>query len=182
MRQLSSFVVILSFCLSTLSPIYAKGFSSFKAQKEAKKNNKSKCPLVLNLPSGWERIDDPSQLPEKVKVLFVGKGKGQFTPSINLACEESKVSVEEYTELAKKYHESQPDTVCNPIGKLETKCGSALLLQIDKNTAWGPLRFLQASIILDGNAYVITATATLEEYLALYPFFYQAIQSFEGIR
>lgn len=167
----------LFLCLSIASPIYAKGFSRQKSKKSLVQPSNS--PFSLKAPNGWERIDDAKQLPEKVKLLYVGKGKGQFTPSINLACEETQMSLSEYVQLAKQYHESLPETNCSLVGKVDTKQGEAQLIQIDRKTGWGDLRFLQASIISNGVAYVITATATEDEFLGLYPYFYQAIQSFQ---
>lgn len=173
------FALLPALCLNVglSTPLLAKKAPSFQKKKEVTKI--IHCPISLKVPADWERIDDPSQLPEKVKLLYIGKGKGQFTPSINIACEVTSLSLDEYVETAKKYHEGLGETLCNKMGGVETKAGEAQLLQIAKRTAWGDLRFLQASIICNGTAYVITATATQEEFASLYTHFYQAILSFE---
>lgn len=129
-------------------------------------------------PKGWERIDDPSQLPQKVKLIYIGNGKGQFSPSINLACEETTVPIEEYVTLAKSYHESSGDTRCSCLGTLDTRVGTAYLLQIDRPTQWGNVRFIQGVVIKAETAYVITATCLHEEFGSLAPQFFKAIQSF----
>lgn len=169
-------VVLLTLFLFP-SSIYAKSFATLRAKKTEEQPS---SPLTLKAPSGWECINDATQLPAKVKLLYIGKGKGAFAPSINLASEETIMSPQEYVELAKKYHESQSETTCRLLGDIETKLGKACLLQIDRKTGWGNIRFLQASFVKEGIAYVITATATQEEFASLYPQFYHAIQSFKN--
>lgn len=135
-------------------------------------------------PSGWSCIDDKSQLPGKIELIFVGTGKGSFTPSINVAMEESKMQLSEYVNLAREYHlsknESKVETKCSHLGKIHTQSGEAEVLQIDRETAWGPVRFLQASLIKDGYAYVVTATCLAEEFSHYCPLFFQAIRSFSA--
>lgn len=130
-------------------------------------------------PKGWQCIDDKTQLPAKVEIVYIGTGKAGFTPSLNLAKEETKLSLEEYTNLAKSYHESHPQTKCNVLGSIETKAGVAHILQIDRITQWGPVRFLQASVIRQGIAYVMTATCLEKEFASNYPHFFNAIQTLE---
>ncbi|NGX55423.1 MAG: hypothetical protein KR126chlam2_01058 [Chlamydiae bacterium] len=136
-------------------------------------------PFALTPPKGWQYIKDKAQLPGKVELLFVGAGTtGQFTPSINLATEETLLPVEEYISLAKKYHESQGDTRCTPLGSLDTQAGPVQLLQIDRKTSWGDVRFIQASLINAGQAYVITATCLQKDFNSYCSPFFQTIQSF----
>ncbi|MCB1180414.1 MAG: hypothetical protein KDK55_00125 [Chlamydiia bacterium] len=132
----------------------------------------------LNLPKEWKKISDASQLPNKVVALYVGKKRGQFTPSVNLARETTELDGAAYAKLAKNYHENLPDTTCRPLGHIEIAENVTNLLQIDKETAWGGLRFLQATLVSNGTAYVITATAQVSEYASLYPLFYEAIKTF----
>jgi len=134
--------------------------------------------VALTPPKGWECIKDPEQLPEKILCIYVGKGKGQFTPSINIAHEETKFEIEEYIKLAKSYHESQANAKCTKIGKIETKAGPLQLLQIDTSTQWGNVRFLQAILIKDSAAYVITATCLQEEFSQLSAHLFKSIQTF----
>ena len=62
---------------------------------------KSALPISMIPPEGWECIHDPEQLPKKVKLVYVGSGTGPLTPSINVACEETTMTIKEYVTLAK---------------------------------------------------------------------------------
>lgn len=155
-------------------PLYAAN----KGVKQQSKEQGSLHPFTLIGPKGWHLIDDPSQLPIRVKVVYIGKGKGAFTPSLNLAIEETDLDVENYYTLAKNYHNSQADTRCSYLGRMQTKGGEAEFLQIDRKTSFGDVRFLQAILVKNRSAYVITATALLEEYGTFYSSFFNTIQSF----
>lgn len=134
--------------------------------------------FTLTAPKGWSCIQDKNELPGKIQAVYIGSGNGTFTPSINLATEKTTMPIGDYTALAKKYHEGQGDTKCINLGTLKTKAGEMHLLQIDRHTQWGPVRFLQASVIHEGIAYVLTATCLSQEFSALHMQFFQAIQSF----
>lgn len=133
-------------------------------------------------PKGWERINDPEQLPQKVSVIYVGTGKSQFTPSINLASEETTLYPDEYMSLAKSYHLGQGDTRCKQLGAIDMQAGKANLLQIDRPTQWGNVRFLQAVLVRDQKAYVITATCLQEEFMSLSTQLFKSIQSFSIVQ
>jgi hypothetical protein len=156
-----------------------------KAPKEAPKiiespeKTVSQKAFSFAAPKGWQCIDDKTQLPAKVEIVYIGTGKGGFTPSLNLATETTTLSIDEYVNLAKNYHESNGQTKCHNLGSLETKAGGAHLLQIDRTTQWGPVRFLQASLINKGVAYVLTATCLEKEFATHYPHFLNAIQTLE---
>lgn len=129
-------------------------------------------------PKGWNRIVDKEQLPAKIDAVYIGAGKGGFTPSINIATEKTTLNPTEYVALARRYHETQSETRCDSLGKLETKAGAAELLQIDRNTQWGGVRFIQATLVRNGIAYVLTATCLSSEFSNLATCYFQAIQSF----
>lgn len=131
-------------------------------------------------PKGWECIDDPAQLPQKVKVIFVGAGHGNnaFTPSVNLACESTSLSQSDYIAQAKAYHEGRAGTRCNIIGSIQTASGPAQMLQIDRPSQWGDIRFMQAMLVINGEAYVMTATCLKSEFSTLSSQIFKAIQSF----
>lgn len=140
----------------------------------------SNTPYITCPPKGWECINDPAQLPQKVKVIFVGSGHGnnQFTPSVNLACEATSLSLQDYIAQAKAYHEGRADTRCNLIGTIQTAAGPAQLLQIDRPSQWGDIRFVQAMFVRDDEAYVLTATCLKNEFSMLSSQIFKAIQSF----
>jgi hypothetical protein len=130
-------------------------------------------------PKGWECINDPSQLPQKIKAIYIAKGKANqpFTPSLNVACEETSLSLNSYVQLAKSYHEGESQTRCTLLGKIATEAGRAELLQIDRPSKWGAIRFIQAMLIQDGEAYVVTATCLKEDFSALSSQIFKAMQS-----
>lgn len=134
--------------------------------------------ISLIPPKGWECIHDPEQLPQKIMRIYVGSGKGSFTPSINIAHEETTLGIDEYLRLAKSYHESQSNAKCTSMGKIETKAGLAHLMQIDSDTQWGRVRFIQAILIKNSLAYVITATCLREEFSLFSSQFLKSMQSF----
>jgi len=135
---------------------------------------------ILQPPKGWDCINDPEQLPKKIKEIYVGKtiANNRFTPSLNIAQEETGLPISQYVQVAKSYHEGQAGTRCMLLGKFMTSSGPAELLQIDRTTQWGPVRFVQAMLIQDGEAYVITATCLKNEYSILSTSVFKAIQSF----
>lgn len=144
----------------------------------AEKSKQDLPNVLITPPKGWECIQEASQLPQKVKFIYIGTGKKSFSPSINLACEETTLQLDGYVETAKAYHESQSETRCAILGNLETKAGVAKVMQIERPTQWGMVRFLQAIVIRGSDAYVITATCLKEEFPSLSPQFFKAIQSF----
>lgn len=136
-------------------------------------------PYIFRAPQGWRCVDEEEELPGLVAVLYIGAGKtGGFTPSMNLAVEETQLTLDAYTELAQSYHGEQAQTTVRSLGTLETRTGVARVLQIDRLTQWGEVRFLQAVVVSEGKAYVLTATSLKEEYVKYQPEFFQAIQSF----
>jgi hypothetical protein len=139
------------------------------------------APFYLTAPpKGWECIADAKQLPQKVKVIFVGAGHGnsQFTPSINVACEETPLSLKDYVAQAKHYHEDRTSTFCSYLGNVQTIAGPAEVLQIDRSSQWGDIRFVQAMLIKEGQAYVVTSTCLKNEFGMLSSSIFKAIQSF----
>ncbi len=134
--------------------------------------------LSIDPPSGWECIQDATQLPKTVRLVYIGAEKGTFTPSINIAAEETTMHIEEYVILAKSYHESEGDTRCSRMGTLETNEGTAHLLQIERPSQWGIIRFIQAILIKNGTAYLITATCLQNEFNSFSSKFFNSIRSF----
>lgn len=132
---------------------------------------------LLTPPKGWNCINDKKELPEKIVAVYVGPTKDQFTPSINIASEETLKKLPEYLDNAKKYHEISGDTQCKSLGTLKTAAGEAQLLQVDRTTQWGKVRFIQAILLHESTAYVVTATCLQKEFALLSPQFFKSIQS-----
>src|ERR1700722_12124044 len=51
--------------------------------------------LIFTPPPGW-RVADPKQLPPSVKAMVVGKGAGEYPPSLNLATESYGGTLKQY--------------------------------------------------------------------------------------
>jgi hypothetical protein len=134
---------------------------------------------ITSPPKGWECINDPQQLPQKVRVIYIGQGQGAnpFTPSINLATETTTLSLRDYVMQAKTYHESRAGTRCHILGMIQTAAGQAQLLQIDRPSQWGDIRFVQAMYLHEGEAFVVTATCLKSEFSNLSSQIFKTIQS-----
>jgi len=137
--------------------------------------------FTLKNPKGWDCITDTEQLPTKIKMICIAAGKWDFTPSINLASEESDLVLDKYVKRAKEYHELTADTHCCYLGSIKTAAGEAKLLQIDRATAWGQMRFIQAAILIDGVAYVMTATCLQKDFAVFFREFFQSMKTFTKV-
>jgi hypothetical protein len=126
----------------------------------------------FNPPREWT-IADPGALSSHVQVAFIKPRAQGFCPSINLAIEETSVSLSEYLKAVKGIHEQDRANQWRALGKVKTAAGMAQLTQIDTPSEWGPLRLLQLILIKDAHAYILTAAALKEEFSQ----FYQEIQS-----
>lgn len=156
-------------CLMTMSLLFV--FIGNSAEGSA--------PYITSPPKGWECITDPSQLPAKVHSVYIGSCSKQnaFAPSLNITREETSLAKEEYVTLAKTYHESQGKTRCTRVGQLKTGSGMVEVLQIDRPSQWGDVRFVQAILLHGGEAYVVTATCLKNEFHLYSSQIFKAIQS-----
>jgi hypothetical protein len=127
-------------------------------------------------PDGWE-IADPNTLTPRVKIAFLKRSNKGFCPSINLAVEETTVSLSEYLKAVKAIHEQDRTNHWRALGKVRTQAGLAQLTEIDSNTDLGPVRILQLILIKEGRAYVLTAAALKEEISEYYKDFQAAFRS-----
>lgn len=127
-------------------------------------------------PKGWE-IADPRTFSPHVQLAFLkNTGKG-FCPSINLAVEETDVSLSEYLKAVKAIHEQDKGNHWRLLGKVRTPAGLAQLTEIDSTTAFGPVRLLQLILLKEGHAYVVTAAALREEFSNFYKEFQTSFRS-----
>lgn len=134
---------------------------------------------LIQPPHGWEKIHEIEQLPKKVLMIYVGSSSvnNHFTPTINIAQEKTTLPIKEYIIQAKQYHEGLGNTRCQLLGQLKTPSGPVEILQIDRPTQWGDMRFIQAMLIEGSDAYVVTATCLKEEFGALSSQIFKSIQS-----
>ncbi len=131
--------------------------------------------LLMTPPKGWQAAD-PSSLPQKVKFMIVGKGKGPYPPSINLGSEPFKGTLKDYLSMVKQVNESL-GAEWKDLGKIKTKAGQASLSQVDMNTEWGAVRLMHVILIKNRTVFVITAGALKNEYHLYYKDFFEAMKS-----
>ena len=148
---LGLFSIALSSCFFTAA--VGKNHSASLAQA-VETTEVSQCFFIS--PENWD-IADPGTLSPKVKIAFLkNSGKG-FCPSINLAIEETDVSLSDYLKAVKAIHEQDRNNHWRPLGKVRTAAGLAQLTEIDSTTEWGPVRILQLILMRDKRVYVLTA-------------------------
>lgn len=126
-------------------------------------------------PADWQ-FADPKELPSHVKVMAVGKGKGEYPPSINLGYDTFDGSLKDYLKMIKRLNKEE-GAETKDLGKVKTHAGSAALIQVDGKTKWGPERQLQAILIYNGKAWILTCSALKKEFSNHYKTFFDAIRS-----
>lgn len=131
--------------------------------------------ITLKPPSGWKgaKQDD---LPPRVKMMIVGKGRGYYPPSINIGVEPYRGTLKDYLLMVKRVNESL-GSQWKDLGKVQTKSGKASLSQVDMNTEWGPVRLMHVILVKNRTVYVVTAGALKEEYSLHYKDFFNAFSS-----
>ncbi|AAD18238.1 hypothetical protein CpB0085 [Chlamydia pneumoniae TW-183] len=134
----------------------------------------------IQTPSLWQCIDDKTQLPEKLDVLLIGKGKGNLTPTINIAQEITSKSSKEYIEEILAYHKANEMTLESGIfTQIQSPSGEFTIIKTEKNSSWGRVFCLQATTVIDHTAYIFTSTATLDDYAELSFTFLKVVSSFQ---
>ncbi len=153
-----------------LAEEHAKNFSNYHTSGIDEPGS-----LLMTCPKGWQAAD-PAALPQKVKFMIVGKGKGSYPPSINLGLEPFKGSLEDYLNMVKQVNESL-GAEWKDLGKIKTKAGHASLSQVDMNTEWGAVRLMHVILVKNRTVYVITAGALKNEFHLHYKDFFNAMKS-----
>ncbi|MBS0629450.1 MAG: hypothetical protein JSS30_04410 [Verrucomicrobia bacterium] len=126
-------------------------------------------------PPNWE-IADPKMPSQRAIVSFVDKQKGGFCPSINLTHERITLSTEQYLAIVQKNCKANKQK-WRHLGKIETKSGPAELVEIETVTKFGPARLLQAILIRNGEAYILTAGALKKDFGKQASLIHQSISS-----
>ena len=156
-----------------VSPVFAKQHST-SIEKAVENASVSECFFLP--PKNWE-IADPRSLSPRVKIAFIkNTGKG-LCPSINLAVEQTQVSLSDYLKAVKAIHEQDRNNRWRALGKVRTAAGLAQLTEIDSSSEWGSVRLLQLILLKSGTAYVLTAAALKEEFSDFYKEFQSAFRS-----
>lgn len=162
-------LLIATFCFLAVAPCSAK--QQVQSVTQSLESPESiQCFFVP--PEGWE-IADPKTFSPQVKIAFLKRGNKGFCPSINLAIEETQVSLNDYLKAVKAIHEQNRNNHWRALGKVRTPAGLAQLTEIDCATELGAIRILQLILMKEGRAYVLTAAARKEEFSD----YYKEIQS-----
>ncbi|MBM3191110.1 MAG: hypothetical protein FJZ63_00455 [Chlamydiae bacterium] len=128
-------------------------------------------------PKSW-KVVHPEKLPSTIKIAFVANSKKAFKPSLNLGIEKVSVTLPEYIAAVKKQLSSDRKNRWHEVGFLPTKAGKAHISQIDVKAECGDIRSMQAILIQNGTAYVMTAVALREDFLTYHNDFIHAFESF----
>lgn len=126
-------------------------------------------------PPGWQMADTKT-LAKNVKLMVVGKGKGQFPPSINLATESYNGTLKDYLKLVKSINAAK-GIEWKDLGKIQTEAGEGNLSQVDTKLQWGDVRMLHTILVRKGMVYIVTAAALKEEFPSLYQPFFNSMRS-----
>lgn len=129
-------------------------------------------------PDNW-KMADPKKLSPMVEMCFLGKGKTSFYPSINIATEEIDISEKEYVSIVIKMHKNDPSIEFRGLGKIKTKTAIANLFELTTKTNFGLVKMLQAVIVKDSRAYVLTGSMHIDEFKTLSKTILKAFQSFQ---
>ncbi|MBQ8498287.1 hypothetical protein [Chlamydia sp.] len=143
-----------------------------KRALEAKRNKPSISWITYSnlkysflIPNNWQCIDDKTQLPDKLDALFIGKGAGSLTPTINSAHELINKTEEAYIQEILEYHRANEMTLESSIfTHIQAPSGKFTIIKTEKNTSWGRVFCLQSVAVIDRTAYILTSTSTVEDY------------------
>lgn len=129
-------------------------------------------------PNGWNVVNKENLSPH-VKILVVGpKIKNEMPPTMNLMIEPYDGNLKSYLIQVKKINDSHGDS-WKDLGTLKTKAGEASLSQVEIRSKWGGEKLMHAIIVKNGFAYVLTATASKNEFGRFYQQFYTALRSLQ---
>ena len=126
-------------------------------------------------PSGW-KLAESQDLPKNVKAMVVGKGSGNFPPSINLTTEDFSGTLKDYLKIVKKINQSN-GAAWKDLGTIKTAAGKASFSQVDTKTEWGLIRMMHVILVEKGVAYIMTAAAPKEEFGTFYKDFFDSMRS-----
>ncbi len=133
---------------------------------------------VFTPPAGWKAADSKDLSPH-VKVLVVGpKLQNEMPPTMNLMIEPYNGTLKSYLKNVKRINDAHGD-VWKDLGSLKTKAGEASLSQVEIRSKWGGEKLMHAILVKNGYAYVLTATATKNEFGRFYQQFYSALRSLQ---
>lgn len=171
-NQLTKIILTTILCLSGSFTLL---LATENSSSESVLNTSTPGAVYFTPPAGWRQADSTTISPT-IKILVVGKGKKDFPPSINLAVEPYKGTLNDYLKLVKKINLSKGGS-WKDLGKIQTEAGEGSLSQLDTKTAWGNTRMLHTIVLRDNTIYIMTAAALQEEFSSYYKSFFDSMRS-----
>ena len=164
--------VITPFIITSLTALAFNALSATPAFRQTpiktvELTEKQPLMAVFTPPPNW-KVADKEFLSKHVKILVIGpKIKNDMPPTMNLMIEPFKGDLKDYLKNVKKINESHGD-FWKDLGNLKTKAGDASLSQVEVSSKWGGEKLMHAIIVKNGFAYVLTATASKNEFGRFY--------------
>lgn len=131
--------------------------------------------LQFTPPPGWRNADNTT-LPERVKLMVVGKGTSEFPPSISLATEDYAGTLKQYLKIIKELNASKGHE-WRDLGTIQTGAGIASLSQTDNKSQWGDIRLMHVILKKNGTIYIVTAAALKSEFSLYYKEVFSSLRS-----
>lgn len=141
--------------------------------------NDVKIPFFIP-PEKWE-IVNPKHYPPYVIISFIKKDLSTCRPTINLAVQKTSLTLDEYTNQAKKIHIKEPDTSFKILDRVDLSDAKAIICEIRKKIDSIDFNILQMICVKNDNAYVLTGACKKEEILNNYQMFTDVFNSFKII-
>lgn len=172
LKKCGSLATLLVMLLST--PLAVTGSDL----KNASEKSTSLGLAIFTPPKGWLSADKEALTPH-VKILVVGpKLQNDMPPTMNLMIEPYEGTLKNYLNNVKKINDAHGDA-WKDLGSLKTKAGEANLSQVEIRSKWGGEKLMHAIIVKNGYAYVLTATASKNEFGRFYRQFYNSLRSLQ---
>lgn len=114
-------------------------------------------------PEGWDCVQS-QKIDPYIQIAFLGKGKSDLRPSLNLAIEETDVPLKEYLKAVRKIHETEMKVQWRDLGAFTFKSGKGRLAEITSPSPLGDVKMLQGILVQEGYAYILTGAVLKEEF------------------
>lgn len=124
--------------------------------------------LLFTPPNDW-KVQDPKKYSPYVTVAYAGKEEGFFRPSLNLAIEKNAGTEKEFLECVNKIQKKKPKSKWRKRSSIETNAGIAHLYEDEIITKAGAIKILQAILVKDNTAYILTGNCLIKDLLTYLP-------------
>lgn len=124
--------------------------------------------LLFTPPKDW-KVQDPKKYSPYVTVAYAGKEEGFFRPTLNLAVEKNAGTTEQFLECVNKIQKKRPKSKWKKRSEIQTKAGIAYLFEDEVITKAGAVKILQAILVKDNTAYVLTGNCLVKDLLTYLP-------------